>query len=287
MYQIISDIRSNKLDIDAVREILGVTKMPGRLVGNAKKGGIDPQEYAEVYGYSSAEQMLREVIEVDSLNKAAEDAAQAVMLDRHGDILNDGRIEQMAQEALHNSARAEVLLDELKALNKGAPAIDREYLKAQAKTLIGKMTFKQIQPNKFLRAEIRAAEMAATAENAADRLEAKIQQLANHYLYKEALDQKDRMTRNRRYIRKAQSRQYDTKQVDPGYVANIKSIANMYDLRDKKARERAALDLLNWYQAQLDNPDQLIKPELFDPHLVEALVQRDAGGPPYTPPYES
>jgi hypothetical protein len=277
VYQIINDLKTNKMDIDAIKEILEIDAIKGRLIGNAKKGGVDPQEYAEIYGYSSTSKMLNDILGAGNLKEAAKEAAQQRMIEKHGDILNDGTIEQLAQEALHNTAKEELLLAEIKAANKGRPAIDRDILKSQAKTLIGSMKYAEVLPNRFYRAEIKAAKKAVTATDSAEILQAKIQQLANHYLYKEALSAREQMTKNRKFVKGVQGRQYDTRLVNPAYVQNMKILANMYEMRQAKDRGAATDQLLQWYMAQVEDPNQYVQLELMDINLIEALASKQGG----------
>lgn len=282
VYQIISDLNdpNGKLDIAAVREVLGIEQMTGRLIGKAKRDGVDPAEYAEVYGYTSVRKMLVDVLNAPSLKDAANEAAEARMVAKHGQMTTDEEIEREAQEALHNDAQADVLLTEIRALNRGAPEINRKYLEAQAKRLIASMKYKDIQPNKFYRAEIKAAQDSVRAGNDTEAArEAKIRQLSNHYLYREATAVKQRMDSNRRYVRGMQTRKFDTKLVDPSYAQNIAMLANLYDVR-KKSRDQAKLDvdsLINWYRTQIADPNQFSLLELLDPTLVLALDARDRG----------
>ena len=159
VYQILSDTKEAPMNHGMVAEING-GKIPGNMIGRTRNDGIDPAEYAEVYGYASADAMIKAIRQTPALSKAADEAAQARMVDKHGDILNDGTIEREAHEAIHNDEQAALLLMELKALGKktGRTGINREYLKAQTKQMIEGMTYAEIKPSKFYRAELRAAQ---------------------------------------------------------------------------------------------------------------------------------
>lgn len=284
VYAIIGDIsKGYPFDYDITMEVLGITKPTGRLIGKVKKGGVDPAEYAELHGYPSTRAMLEDVLAAPSLKDAATDAAQTRMIERHGDILNDGTIEQEVRLAMHNEAEAELLVMEIKALDRRAPDIDREYLRSEATRLIGTYTFKQITPDRFYRAEIKAAQNAARATNPAEKRAAKIQQLANHYLYREAVAVKGSMDTWRRYVRRAQTKDYNTKEVDPAYAQNIRLLATMYEMRKgvgtANGPATVALDqFLNWYETQIADPNEFVQLQLVDPWLIEALETRRKGG---------
>lgn len=276
VYAILTDLVANPMDFQAVKE-LNDGKLPGNMTGKAKTDGIDPAEYAELYGYPSATAMIKDIAAAPALSKAADEAAEARMIQKHGDILNDGSIEQEARDAMHNEEQAKVLLAELKALDKNT-TIDLTYLKSEARRLIGGLKFADIKPGKYYRAEIRAAKKAATAKTPAEAFEAKAQQAANHYLYKEAVETREAMERHRKYVKAAQTRKYSTKQVDPRFIQNIKAVANLYDLRKNQDRVISATSIVEWYQAQMLDPNQLMDITLLDPGLLRLLEVKTATG---------
>lgn len=284
VYEVIKDISSGyPMDWDATLEVLGADKPTGRLIGKLKKGGVDPAEYAEQYGYPNTRAMLDEILAAPSLKAAATAAAQVRMIEKYGDILNDGTIEQEARDALHNEAQADLLIDEINALDR-APAnrVDREYLRTEAVRLIGGLTYREITPERYYQAEIRAARKAATARTPQEKRVAKVQQLANHYLYKEATRVRQEMEKQRRYVRSVQTRQYDTKEVEPQYAQAMRVLANFYELRTKDPNRVPQLDAyLNWHQTQLSDPNGFVASMLtmYDPYLIAALEAKRQGQP--------
>lgn len=275
-YQLLNDLAQYPMDYDLVMAALpNQTKLPGRLIGKARKeDGVDPQEYAEVYGYGSVAEMLDEIINIPTLKQASEQAAERRMVERHGDILNDGTLEIEAQEALHNDEQAELLLTELRALKPTrANAINRDYLKAEAARVIASMTYSEIKPDKYYRAEIRAAKRAVTGDNP---YEAKVQQLVNHYLYREAMETRRKMERHRRYVKSVQRRKYDPKVVDEEFIANLKAISHVYDMGNDPEQQRARLtSILTWFNDAVQRED--IDLVMMDPNLELARAARDVG----------
>lgn len=273
VYQVLTNLASEPMDYDAVVELNG-GKVPGKMIGKAKKGGIHPDMYAEAHGFASAGQMIKAINEAPTLNKAAEEAAEAIMVDKHGDILNDGSIAQEAREAMHNNEHAKLLLMELKALDK-TTKINREYLKAEAKRMISTMKFKEIKPGKFERAATRAAIEAATAKTDEEKFAATSKRLANHYLFKEATKVRDDMQRQRKYVRKAATRTYNPKAVEPSFIANIKAIANMYDMRANTERVQDMNAVINWYTTQLLDENQYVDIALLDLNIIRAVAAKN------------
>lgn len=197
-----------KMDHATVKDMVGfartdklgrkATVIPPELSGMTAKGqqGVHPDEAAAFLGYNSGSEMIDDLINAPKLKDAAETAADAIMIERHGDIFTDGTIEREADDAVQNEERGELILAELKTLAKGtnAPTIDRATIKDMAITNIGKLSFREIHPAKYRRAEIRAAQESARmlAEgNKEGAAEAKLRQVMNYYLGMEATKAKN------------------------------------------------------------------------------------------------
>ena len=275
-------IAEGRFDTDKFKALFPDGKIPDRFIGkHVKEGGVDPAEYAEQHNYPSATAMVKDIMEQPTLNEAADQAAEARMVEKHGDILNDGTLEQEVREALINEDQAKLLMMEINALSR-KPGINREYLKSEAAAMIASMEYKKIQPNKYYRAMIKAAKDSVNAE---DPVDLKIRELTNHYLYKEAMRVKEQMEKHRRYIRQAQKSEYDTKKIDSNYAQQRKMLAEMYDVRvDPKKRKANLNQILDFYYAQISpktdgvpvkDPVEL---SLLDPQLIRALEHREREG---------
>lgn len=280
VYQLRGDLTNYPMDYEILKDEVGFDKLPGKLIGKARKEeGVDPAEYAEAYGYKSVQEMYDDLVEAPSIKAAAEAAAEARMVEKYGDILNDGSIEQEAREAVHNDAQAELLLMELKALGRktGKVEINRDYLKAEAKRMISTMTYGEIKPTKFYNAEIRAAKKTVTAKDDNAAYQSKVQQIVNHYLYREAIDTKRRMERQRKYVRSVQTRSFKSKDVGAEYIQNMKTLANLYDLRSNTDQAQAVQNILEWYETQIADENQLVQITLLDEFLVRGLEAKRTG----------
>jgi hypothetical protein len=279
VHQLRADTAQWPMNWSVVKEITGMDKFPPKLKGVASKAGeVDPAEYAEAYGFNSVPEMIAALVDTPTIKQAAEAAAEARMIEKYGDILNEGTIESTVRDAIHNEEQAKLLLTEIKALAKqtNRPDINRDYLKAQAKQLIGSMKFKEIKPAKFYRAEIRAAKNAVSA-TPEEAYRYKVQQLANHYLYQEAVATREAMKKYRRYVKGVQTRKYDPRQVEDATAQNMKTLANLYDLRTNTDRQLAVDQVLAWYQTQIDDPNQFVDVTILDPYLIAGLEARERG----------
>lgn len=252
-----------KLDHATVKELKGQEKtdkrgiksvrIPSQLNGMTVKGaqGVHPDEAAAFFGYNSGDEMLTDLIQAPSIKEQAETNAENIMLDRHGDMLNDGAIEAQADEAVRNEERGKLLLSELKALNKGnvnGPRMDRATIKQLAKENIAKLSFKQIHPGKYRKAELRAAQEAAAALATGDKetaARAKSRQILNFYLGNAAVEARnetmkivDRMARyNKKKVRE------EIQRAENGYWEQIVKILNRFEFR--KSATLRSVDQVN------------------------------------------
>ncbi len=239
-----------KLDHATVKEMVSetgqdarghsFTKIPPILKGMTAKAqaGIHPDEAAALFGYNSGSEMLDDLISAPKIKDAAEINAQREMLARHGDILNDGSIEREADEAVQNEERGKLILDELKALSKGTqqPQFDRQTIKTLAENRIGQLSFREIHPGKYRKAEIAAAQEAASMLAKGNRegaANAKARQVLNYYLGMAATNAKnetqkivDRMARyNKKNVRE------EIQKAEGGYWEQIVNILERFEFR--------------------------------------------------------
>ena len=277
-----------KLDRPTVKEMVGeertdklgrtTTRIPEALRNMTAQGGegVHPDEAAGFLGYASGDELVQAIIAAPTIKKVAEQNAEAQMVERHGDIMNDGTIEKEADEAVQNEERGKLILDELKTLSKdtGRAVIERQMLKTMAEENIGKLSFRNIHPGKYRTAEIRAAQESAAAfatGNKEEAATAKARQALNFYLGKAATEAKngtikivDRMARYRKKgVREAIMR------AGNGYWEQLTKILNRFEFR--KAATLTEVDKLNenineWMKARIeDDGDALIlSPAVLD-----------------------
>lgn len=263
-----------KLDHATVKEMVGFertdkrgitsTRVPDQLRGMTVKGakGVHPDEAAAFFGFNSGSEMLSEIIDTAPIGDKAAAQAEEIMLERHGDIMHDGTIEQQADEALQNEERGKLILQELKALRKGtnAPALDRATIKAMAEENIAKLNYRSIFPQKYRKAELRAAQEAAAALAKGDKeaaATAKARQVLNYYLGMAATDARndtlkivDRMSRyNKKKVRE------EIQKAENGYWEQLVKILNRFEFRKSatlKQVDEVNEDINSWMKARMD-----------------------------------
>ena len=260
-----------KLDHATVKEMIGEEKtdkrgrtftvIPPKLRGMTAKGqqGVHPDEAAAFFGYRSGSEMLDDLVKAPSLKEAAETAAEARMVEIHGDIMTDGTIEKEADEAVRNEERGRLILAELRALAKGTtvPRTDRATIRDLAYKNIGKLSFREIFPGKYRKAEIRAAQESARmlAEgNKEGAAAAKMRQVMNFYLGMAATQAKnetmkivDRMNRyNKKKVRE------EIQKAENGYWDQIVKILNRFEFR-KTATLKEVESINTWMKERMES----------------------------------
>lgn len=263
-----------KLDHATVKEMVGEertdklgrtsTRIHDKLRGMTAKGqkGIHPDEAAAFFGYDSGSQMLNDLIVAPPIRETAEANAEAAMIERHGDPFTDGTIEQLADEAVQNEERGKLILHELKMLARGTNqrTIDRQTMKSIAEERIGQLSFREIHPGKYRKAEIRAAQESARmlAEgNKEGAAQAKQRQALNYYLGMAATEAKnettkivDRMARyNKKKVRE------EIQKAEGGYWEQIAKILDRFEFRKSvsmKQVDEVNQDINTWMRERID-----------------------------------
>lgn len=156
------DIRFSK-DVLVQRYGAGVldTLPRGKFTVYAVDGGLDPDDAAGWFGFTSGDAMIKAMERAPNRKEFIEAETDKVMRERHGDVLRDGSVEQEAMEAVHTDSRARELATELQAMSEIA-GLDRGLTAKDAKemarrTLSGMRTRDALNASRFLAAERKAA----------------------------------------------------------------------------------------------------------------------------------
>lgn len=175
-------------------------------------GGVHPDEVGELFGYRSGDEMVRALMTLEASKRQAEEATgkdldgqkyvqhlidtqvRDTMLDRHGDALNDGSIESEALEAVHNSAQADVMAMETRAIARqaGKVALKLDDIEAWADDQIAGMKVPRgTDQSAFTRLEAKYGKEVQRALLKGDHeaaFIAKQKQLINHVLARKAME---------------------------------------------------------------------------------------------------
>ena len=108
-----------RLDTAALAEMYPETALARpdlkRLKGLTAKTGLHPDIVADMFGFANGDALVRSIIDAEPIASVIEGITDQRMLERHGDLATPEAIEDAANAAVHNEARARSLATELKS----------------------------------------------------------------------------------------------------------------------------------------------------------------------------
>lgn len=236
-----------RLDVAMLKEDypdIDIAQLPrGRRPLYAKDTMLQADEVAEWFGYASGADMLEDLITAPKAADEIKARVDAEINERFADALQDGSVEQQAVDALHGDKRGQVIVAELRAINRVANRknvmTSRQQAAAIARDLITRTDARTATRSaSYLAAERRYAEKATRALAAGDTdaaFEAKRKQLINHSLYIESRKAADTVAKLERLtgrLRKKSTR----KNLAGEYLDAIDSILDTYNFRRTSAK---------------------------------------------------
>jgi hypothetical protein len=159
-------------------------------------GGLHPDVVAEAFGFDNGDAMLKAITEAAPRRQAISAEVDRIMLERHGDMLNDGGLAEKAIEAVHSDRQAEVLLTELRILKRlGAKGELTTWRAIQnlASDIAGRKQVGDLNARFYAATGSRAgfeAERAMIEKDYTHAFDAKLQQLVNLALVQEVTKRK-------------------------------------------------------------------------------------------------
>lgn len=229
--------------------------------------GLHPDIVAEMFGFTSGDELVRKLAEVETPRAEIDALTDVRMLEQFGDLSSPEAIEKAADKAIHNDARARFVATEANALAKatGQRKVLASAAREYASALISRLKVRDIKPGQYASAEVRAAKAAEKASKAGDLNVAaaeKRNQLIQNYATRAAYDTQEEVDKGLRYLKKFEG---DIKTLDADYADQIGNLLERFDLR--KGQSNKAVDkrtaLAEWIKAQREaglEPD--IPPEL-------------------------
>ena len=160
-----------RLNTEDLRDIFGDSPaapwryLATNLISASREDSLHPDEIAEMFGFPSGDQMVREIVGAYPEAQTIDGMTDNRVLERHGDIASQRAMDDAANEAVHNEYRAKVLASELKAMTQATQPVRLmlSAAKSFASQLIGRRKVKDIKPFEHERAEERAAKRGAQA----------------------------------------------------------------------------------------------------------------------------
>lgn len=202
-------IEQRKIDKQSLVEVYGkdfLKRLPRPYIYTVE-GGIHQDDIAAMFGFSSGDQMIQEIMTAPKMSNFVKAETDRRMRDRYGDIQTDGTLPDEAMAAVHNDKRSEVLAMELRALARksrsNAKPSPATMMKQAAEASISRKLVRNVNPNLYLRAERKAAKEAQDLILAGDfdaALAAKQRQMLNFYLGNAARKAKEQTEKARDYL---------------------------------------------------------------------------------------
>jgi hypothetical protein len=178
------------------------------------KEGIHPDYVADMFGFSSGDDLVRMLIKTEKPSEVIERLTDERLLQEYSELATAEQIERAAEEAIHNDARARFVATELEALNQinnqrertprgGSVNLILKAAKQFARDIVGRKKLKDIRPSQFANAESKAGREAMAAQKAGDYAalaQAKRNQVLNGAVTKEAVAALDEIAKIRKFF---------------------------------------------------------------------------------------
>tara|TARA_R110000851_G_scaffold64145_1_gene146330 strand:- start:788 stop:5437 length:4650 start_codon:yes stop_codon:yes gene_type:complete len=233
------------------------------------RDGVNPERAAQDLGYESGDQMLYALSQLPrnedgkflTAQQFADQQAREFMSQEHGDIMNPDEMHEEAVLKVHSRRQAQIILDELKLLNRkagGRDSVTNAAARTAAEQTMSEKTISEIEsPTKYLNAERRFSMKAAEAVIAGDidaALRFKTQQLLNFHMYRTARDMRVKADKMIATLNKRSRQKMDPAKVEPSFITQIKAMVSGIDFSSRMSVDRqAALSsetLQNWADQQ-------------------------------------
>lgn len=285
----VEKVEGGKLSLPVLKEIYGEgPAAPWRYIATNMvtadaETGLHPSMLAELFGFKDSDIMVRAIIGAESEAAAIDGTTDQRLLETYGDLVTEKGVEQAANEAVHNEARARFVATELRALqdamnvrgetgktitttrvNKDGTTTKVQYkqttnvmlaaAKDFATSLVNRRKIMDLKPGKHTAAEARAAKRAEKLMGEGDTqgaISAKRDQLLNHFAARMTIEAQKELERKLDYLKKF-DKDSIRKKLPVEYLSQIDAILDRFDLRrgvSIKAIERRA-SLADWVKNQ-------------------------------------
>lgn len=234
----------------------------------SRDGGVHPDVVADMYGFTSGDEMINQLVSAVPRNQLIEQFTEQQMLRQYPDILSsDEALETAALEVIHSDKRSQLLALELEMLWSKQPSMAKKmtrkmirrsvpikFIKEQAVKILGQKQMKMVRPAAFLSAEKKASVEAAKAFTAGDfeaAYIAKEKELLNHELYKEALSVKDKTKKHLDRFKKVWRKDEDlAKSRDLNFINAARAVLTSFGIGRAEKKASEYLDELKRYDPE-------------------------------------
>jgi len=254
--------------IGAIKKALGF----GQYGMLSAENGIHPEQVAELFGYTSADHLIRDLMAVEPMKDKIDALVEKRLLEEHGDLSDEAAIEEAANKAIHNEARAKFVATELAALEKatGKRKTLASAARQFAEATIARLKVRDLKPSLYEAAAARASKASQKAMASGNTLAAaaeKRNQLINTYASKAAIKAREEMGKAVEYFKRF-DKPGAGKSIDSAYLQQIHALLEAVDLRkgtSLKQIDRLA-SLAEWIEKQRELG--------FEPAIPDDLLQQ-------------
>ena len=242
----------NKLKLDDVKALYpesgtGLQSSPDiKKLGFGQYGmlaaeGLNPDLAADMFGFTSGDQLVRSLVDAPSLKEAIDTRTDQRMLEEYGDMYDAKSRELAVERALHNEARARFVTAELRHAAKATQPVRIMLAAARqaARNIIGNKLVRDTKASEYSAAETRSTRQAEKAMKAGDAdavTQALQNRLLNNQLTSEATKASQEIDKGLKYFRKVQS-DASRKRVGADYSEQIDQLLERFELRPISLRE--------------------------------------------------
>jgi len=259
--------------------------------GLAATEGLPPDRVAEMFGFTSGDHLVREVLAAAPEAEMIEGMTDQRVLERYGDISSPAALERAADEAIHNAARARFVATELRALDKAqTPArVIAQAAKAFAEATIARKKVREIKPYQHTLAEARAAKAAQKAMMTGDTRAAVVEkrnQLVQNLSARSAYDALTEIEKAVKHFNKLQ-KSGPQGNMRGEALTQLNTLLGRFDLRTSlslKKIDESKTSLASWVQEEADRlsaavPDlpAFILDETYRKHFKDMTLEEFRG----------
>jgi hypothetical protein len=233
-----ANIGKTKLDISALQDMYGDngiwTELDTGRYGLMSQNGIHPDTLAELFGFSSGDHLVQELLKAEPVREKIDGMTDQRMLERYGELVDEKSISQAADEAIHNEARTRFVATEMQALQRaaGQKRVMVQLAKQYANGIVSAQRVKDLRPLQYSMAEAKQARLAEEALKAND-IEAaathKRNQLVQNIAAKGAFEAKAEIDKALKYFNKF-DKAAAVKTIDPDNVQQIQALLGRFNL---------------------------------------------------------
>jgi hypothetical protein len=230
-----------------------------RMAFTHSKAGLPLDVVADLLGFTSADQMVQDIMSSPNRGEAVRQEVAKRMEERYGPRTT-GEAAERAIDAVHNERRASVLVKELNRLavaGNRRNATSQQILKEAARRIMAERRVRDIQPAEYRRAEAKASKEAFQAFVKGDleaAYQAKQRELLNFYLYREAVKARaeiDKIVERMAKFNKRSTRERIGK-AGHDYLDQIDAVMEQYEFRTVSLRQiDKAKSAGQWYAEQV------------------------------------